>query len=243
MINRILTLSIGLLCLVALPANALSISSDVYYRGYMDTGSAPIYRFNGDYLDYSATESICTNGSGLGSCSTNNITADAELILNFAAPVTGYPSVYHPDFAGSVSIHTSVGQSNLDGADTGLDFAYWAIFDELVRVDYTITASAVSLGSHCLATGYSIQFFGTTLSASCDDAPLTISGSRILSPDEDLYFEIGAGAMNHLYTDSAGVSVDAAINFTVTAVPIPAAVWLLGSSLGLLGWIKRRQAN
>ncbi|MEC9375792.1 MAG: VPLPA-CTERM sorting domain-containing protein, partial [Pseudomonadota bacterium] len=30
---------------------------------------------------------------------------------------------------------------------------------------------------------------------------------------------------------------------TVTAVPIPAAVWLFGSALGLLGWMRRRQLH
>ena len=28
---------------------------------------------------------------------------------------------------------------------------------------------------------------------------------------------------------------------TISAVPVPAAVWLFGSGLGLLGWMKRRQ--
>jgi len=31
-------------------------------------------------------------------------------------------------------------------------------------------------------------------------------------------------------------------NVVVTAVPIPAAVWLFGSGLGLLGWFRRRQS-
>ncbi len=30
-------------------------------------------------------------------------------------------------------------------------------------------------------------------------------------------------------------------NIVVNAVPIPAGVWLFGSGLGLLGWLRRRQ--
>jgi len=32
-------------------------------------------------------------------------------------------------------------------------------------------------------------------------------------------------------------------NVMLTAVPIPAAVWLFGSGLGMLGWMRRRQSN
>ena len=39
------------------------------------------------------------------------------------------------------------------------------------------------------------------------------------------------------YADDIGVSVD---NIVVSAVPVPAAVWLFGSGLAVLGWLRRR---
>lgn len=32
------------------------------------------------------------------------------------------------------------------------------------------------------------------------------------------------------------------IEVTVTPIPVPAAVWLFGSALGLLGWMRRKKA-
>jgi hypothetical protein len=39
---------------------------------------------------------------------------------------------------------------------------------------------------------------------------------------------------------SANGDVELTLN-SITAVPVPAAVWLFGSALGLLGWMRRRQ--
>ena len=33
-----------------------------------------------------------------------------------------------------------------------------------------------------------------------------------------------------------------AVSIEITAVPVPAAVWLFGSGLGVLGWMRRRRA-
>lgn len=41
------------------------------------------------------------------------------------------------------------------------------------------------------------------------------------------------------YFQKAGI---ASPYWTVSVIPIPAAVWLFGSGLGLLGWLRRRQA-
>jgi hypothetical protein len=32
------------------------------------------------------------------------------------------------------------------------------------------------------------------------------------------------------------------VNYMTFAVPIPAGAWLLGSALGLLGWLRRKRA-
>ncbi|MGI9308220.1 MAG: hypothetical protein ACR2P6_03090 [Gammaproteobacteria bacterium] len=42
------------------------------------------------------------------------------------------------------------------------------------------------------------------------------------------------------YPDEFNTNVFNMDNLVVTSVPVPAAFWLLGSALGLLGWIRRR---
>jgi len=49
------------------------------------------------------------------------------------------------------------------------------------------------------------------------------------------YWDYGYGTSSNF----ANIELD---SITVSAVPVPAAVWLFGSGLGLLGWLRRRQA-
>jgi hypothetical protein len=46
--------------------------------------------------------------------------------------------------------------------------------------------------------------------------------------------------VNHLNPDNVAASINEMGVWTTNVVPIPAAVWLFGSSLGLLGWFRRR---
>ena len=51
--------------------------------------------------------------------------------------------------------------------------------------------------------------------------------------------------MSSLFVLPAGVTLDNDSTVPldwVTNVPVPAAVWLFGSALGLLGWMKRKSA-
>jgi hypothetical protein len=56
------------------------------------------------------------------------------------------------------------------------------------------------------------------------------------SETQDLSFQ----AVPPNFGDRIGVALD---GVSVSVVPVPGAVWLLGSALGLLGWMKRRKAS
>jgi hypothetical protein len=65
----------------------------------------------------------------------------------------------------------------------------------------------------------------------------------ILSLDGVRYRLLGgttaAGGTYQLQTQTGNNSIYK-VNFTTSVVPVPAAVWLFGSALGLLGWIRSR---
>jgi hypothetical protein len=52
----------------------------------------------------------------------------------------------------------------------------------------------------------------------------------------------GVFAVEARVTDRANMSDSLSFNVTVAPIPIPAAVWLFGSALGLFGWMRRRAA-
>jgi hypothetical protein len=72
------------------------------------------------------------------------------------------------------------------------------------------------------------------------DVWTTVAYDTVLGPDVSggftLQFALVCGAVMDCGAD---VYLD---NVSIDAVPIPGAVWLLGSALGLLGWMKRRAA-
>jgi len=117
-----------------------------------------------------------------------------------------------------------------------------------VGVGWTVSASngnALSLESVDLGFFADFGFGGeATISG-------TLSGggtvSRLIT-DNSWHTESAFGAQ---WSDlsSVGIFISSGVpqsltidNFSASVVPVPAAVWLFGSGLGLLGWFRRRQS-
>ena len=67
------------------------------------------------------------------------------------------------------------------------------------------------------------------------------SSSYSLNTTDPLWIELNWSEIDSLVISSGAESQWAMDNFTSTIVPIPAAVWLFGTGLGLLGWMRRKQ--
>jgi hypothetical protein len=69
----------------------------------------------------------------------------------------------------------------------------------------------------------------------------TIVENVLFGPGFDSYSFSAAWSGLSSITFQADAGIIALDNLEVTAVPIPAAVWLFGSALAGLGWMRRKQ--
>jgi len=92
-----------------------------------------------------------------------------------------------------------------------------------------------------------------SFSVSVSDGATTATSTSQLLPNNSLasLFSVDITGLNLSTINSVFVTVSAELpidgndrtaEYTISTVPVPAAAWLFGSALGLLGWRRRRSA-
>lgn len=156
-------------------------------------------------------------------------TPDALVILS-TSPTTS------PSTTASVSGMSNAGQQ-------------WDLFVGQVNT----TGCGTGTGTSCTTTDPSSPAFGAVF----DTTAFGLLGSTILGLDTDAFFvyttgKAGSPAITKptrtVFENSAGqgifsLSADGTLTYNIPAIPVPAAVWLLGSGLlGLVGVARRKQS-
>jgi uncharacterized membrane protein len=161
---------------------------------------------------YSTAEQI--NNNGLISGATRTPTTDSTI---FAATwdTSGNMTILNNFNAGSF------GSKAWSINDAGVLVGYDQFAAGNIATDPTKTTAFVSLdGTNMLDLNTLVDLTGTGL--------VTLSMAYDVNANGDI---VGVGL----------TSTGEQKAFVLTAVPIPAAVWLFGSALGLLGWVRRRK--
>ena len=71
------------------------------------------------------------------------------------------------------------------------------------------------------------------------DMTASVMGNLLILETAD-YFSMEDGPCVDEMDEPTGLCDSAGLRMEFTIVPVPAAVWLFGSALGLLGWVRRR---
>ncbi len=144
-----------------------------------------------------------------------------------------------------------------DGGTAYGSFIYDASTNIFSDIDVTTTLGTVLSGAHYQFATFQLNTFGNGVGLTDVDLP-DLTGVAAFFMEFD---SLGGGSLTNAggtisivsfaggeaicgdpdCSVSTGFGRSVNLGGVVTAVPIPAAVWLFGSGLGLLGWFRRRQ--
>jgi hypothetical protein len=148
-------------------------------------------------------------------------------------------SLAFSSFTFAAPVTWTVSDANfLDGGSLSGSFDYDASNNTYSNIFLSTTAGSALPGEPYVATSGSGNDAGYVF---LNDGPFQML-SLSLTFDDDLTNSGGTTGFS-MYEQDPFTSAfsNRPGTGTVSAVPIPAAVWLFGSGLGLLGWFRRRQ--
>lgn len=159
-----------------------------------------------------------------------DVTQTADLTFNFVSSELGGGGIYEGwSFATGAQVRDLYSSAGATGPYTGFNPGHFDAVTSLLSLVGEIETTATRSGSLLLVA----------------DIPATAPGNHywleyvIVSGSSGLFGETNSS--NYRPDDSSNFNIASALIRT-TPVPVPAAVWLFGSALGLLGWMQRKTA-
>jgi hypothetical protein len=148
-----------------------------------------------------------------------------------------------------------------DSANVGIDIVSYGLKGFGARPNLGISTSATISGAFCMDTGLDPVEADTMGAEVIDDVgdcqDSNVAWTSVDKPGnasfDNMVLQIttdDSGAITDItgfyvleyiiIGDAPNSWVGGVINMSTAVIPVPAAVWLFGSALGLLGWIRRR---
>jgi hypothetical protein len=191
-------------------------------------------------LTGSANATIVTADADAFATGTDISNAFAGLTLSFEGTTSfGITDgiIYSVDESGALL--ASTGTRVFGTSDPTYPNLFTGATTSVFRVDFDATMFTVSLD----ALGDDISDFARITAFTAGDVVIDIYTTAGLVSGAFETMTVNDTSANIAYIIAEGVSPDAVgfDNLFANTIPIPAAVWLFGSGLGLLGWYRRRQ--
>jgi hypothetical protein len=191
-------------------------------------------------LTGSANASIVTADADAFATGTDISNAFAGLTLSFEGTTSfGITDgiIYSVDESGALL--ASTGTRVFGTSDPTYPNLFSGVTTSVFRVDFDATMFTVSLD----ALGDDVSDLARITAYTAGDVVIDIYTTAGLVSGAFETMTVNDTGANIAYVIAEGVSPDAVgfDNLVANTVPIPAAVWLFGSGLGLLGWFRRRQ--
>lgn len=155
--------------------------------------------------------------------------------FNVIGPGQNQNFIQEPGLAGTSELNPDLRVDLLNGANGPLSFGF-ALDSLVVDPAFFASFSVFDAGDNLLANSQQMgEFLPSPFGAGLTEYPegeISVSFSGIATY---AIFDFTSEFGNYIIDNFEGT-----FGSTETIVPVPAAVWLFGSALGILGWIKRR---